>query len=133
MDGDFYPSDEYECEGAPSAILELSDPRAVVFDLTMSTESKRALLASWASDMHAVENFPALRRLGDGTILCIDHILAALKALDAEEGPPMDRMSLYPTALTRPRIGSSDHFSSSGGVRGKTIVPRTSTCSDREA
>ncbi len=59
-----------------------SKPAQVLRNPALSTEEKRALLASWASDAHAVEDAPALRRLEDGTVLHIDNILDALKALD---------------------------------------------------
>jgi hypothetical protein len=54
----------------------------VLNDPALSTEEKRSLLANWASDAHAVEDAPSLRRLEDGTVLYIDAILEALKALD---------------------------------------------------
>lgn len=57
-------------------------PQAVVRDPSMTVAEKRALLASWASDAHAVPDHPALRRLEDGRILRIDDILDALKQLD---------------------------------------------------
>ncbi len=59
-----------------------ADPQAVVRDPGMNVAEKRALLASWASDAHAVPDHPALRRLEDGRILEIDDILDALKQLD---------------------------------------------------
>jgi hypothetical protein len=48
----------------------------------LGADEKRALLASWASDAHAVEDAPSLRRIDDGTVLHIDDILEALKGLD---------------------------------------------------
>ncbi len=59
-----------------------SKPAQVVRNPALSTDEKRALLASWASDAQAVEDAPALRRLEDGTVLHIDNILDALKAID---------------------------------------------------
>ena len=81
MDADFYPSDEYE--SGDDAPAPFSTPREVLLDRIMSTDAKRALLASWVSDLQAVENSPALRRLDDGTELHVDDILDALKALDS--------------------------------------------------
>ena len=63
-----------------------SKPAQVLRDPALSTDEKRALLASWASDAHAVEDAPSLRRLEDGTVLHIDSILEALKALDRPQG-----------------------------------------------
>lgn len=83
MYADFYPSDEYETEDAVDlAWTGASLTEDVLSDPAMSKDQKRSLLASWASDFRAVENSPALRRLDDGTVLHIDAILGALKALD---------------------------------------------------
>ncbi|BAU89075.1 MULTISPECIES: hypothetical protein [Methylobacteriaceae] len=48
-------------------------------------EDRRAILAEWASDAHAVASFPGLRRL-PGTkaaVVDVDDVLAALAELDA--------------------------------------------------
>lgn len=50
-----------------------------------SADEKRALLASWVSDAHAVPDRPALRRLDTGVVVALDDILRALKALDDDE------------------------------------------------
>ncbi|MGB3339106.1 MAG: hypothetical protein WBA73_18170 [Devosia sp.] len=113
MRADFYPSDEYETEefGEGSAVV-ICSPRQVLLDRTLSTDQKRALLASWASDLRAVENHPALRRLDDGTVLYIDDILEALKALDL----PPDTQDNRSNILTFPgaHIGRSDGGKGSG-------------------
>jgi hypothetical protein len=62
-----------------------SKPAQVLRNPAMSKDEKRALLASWASDANAVADAPSLRRPEDGTVLSIDDILEALKALDAGE------------------------------------------------
>lgn len=89
-----YPSDEYE-DGGPLAAANSSPStlREVLADQTMSIDAKRALLASWASDRRAVENWPVLRRLDSGSELHIDDIFDALKALD----------SFDPTAMAMPK------------------------------
>lgn len=47
---------------------------------------KRAILASWASDAHAVENQPALRQPPDvHRPLRYDDVMAALRDLDGTE------------------------------------------------
>ncbi|CAH1696020.1 hypothetical protein CHELA1G11_30169 [Hyphomicrobiales bacterium] len=61
---------------------EPRSPGEVLADPTMSAESKRALLASWASDRHAVPNRPDLRRPEVGEILVLSDIFEALQALD---------------------------------------------------
>jgi hypothetical protein len=40
-----------------------SYPHQVVSEPNMTVEEKRAILAAWASDEHAVESFPLLRHL----------------------------------------------------------------------
>ncbi len=61
-------------------------PRDVLADEGMSSEEKRAILASWASDIFALESIPALR-LYPGTDKAVsnDEIIAALKTLDRYE------------------------------------------------
>jgi len=63
------------------------DPRDVVHDPCLTRDDKRALLAFWASDVHAVPDAPALRRLETGAIVEIDDVLEALKALDERPAP----------------------------------------------
>ncbi|WP_322419476.1 hypothetical protein [Mesorhizobium huakuii] len=58
-------------------------PDIIVNDPAMSPAEKRALLASWASDAHAVPGRPSMRQLEDGSRIEVDEILQALKALDA--------------------------------------------------
>jgi hypothetical protein len=65
----------------------LSQPDDVLDHPSMSVTEKRALLASWASDARAVPGVPILRQLDDGSIVIVDEILRALKALD---GLPQD-------------------------------------------
>jgi hypothetical protein len=60
-------------------------PGEVVNDQELSLSDKRSLLASWASDAHAVENSPWLRQLSSGAVVRVDDILAALKSLDPHE------------------------------------------------
>ena len=49
-------------------------------DLSMAI--KRAILASWASDAHAVAGAPAMRQLDSDAIVEVDAVLAALRSLD---------------------------------------------------
>jgi hypothetical protein len=69
----------------------------------MSITDKRALLASWASDMNAVPDEPALRKLADGTVLDIDDILNALRTLDdwhGDDDPPTPVAARQPPVWT---------------------------------
>jgi len=63
-------------------------PNAVLIHSHMNIFEKRGLLASWASDVHAIPNAPHLRQLEDGSILELEEILLALKALDTRDEAP---------------------------------------------
>ncbi|QJP12985.1 hypothetical protein G3545_04530 [Starkeya sp. ORNL1] len=62
-------------------------PQEVLNHPSMSVEAKRATLASWASDRHAVPNFPGVRQLENGSLVSLAEILQALRELDDEPGP----------------------------------------------
>ena len=62
-----------------------SDPMEDILSSGLSVTEKREILSSWASDARAVPDAPALRRLDNGAIVEIDHILDALKTLDASD------------------------------------------------
>lgn len=68
-----HPADAF---GHPSEVLR--DP-----DLTLG--EKRAILASWASDVCAIEAAPDLRELPRGRVVAFDDIMAALRSLDNDE------------------------------------------------
>ncbi|MBX4956862.1 hypothetical protein [Rhizobium lentis] len=60
-----------------------SHPRDVLAAADIGNEEKRAILASWASDIFAVESVPALRLYpGAERAVSYDEILEALKTLD---------------------------------------------------
>ena len=63
--------------------LTFTHPDDVLHSISLSVAEKRALLAAWASDAHAVPNLPAMRQLHSGAIVSVDAILAGLQALDA--------------------------------------------------
>ncbi|TIN01310.1 MAG: hypothetical protein E5Y34_10410 [Mesorhizobium sp.] len=60
----------------------LRTPDDVLNEETMTIGAKRALLAFWASDIHAVPDNPALRQLDNGAIVEVSDILRALHLLD---------------------------------------------------
>lgn len=73
----------------PAAFLHPDD---VLADAALAPAEKRAILAGWASDAHAVEDAPTLRQLDSGAIIPVADIMAALKRLDmASEDAPNDR------------------------------------------
>lgn len=59
-------------------------PMEVVDDPDMTTQEKRAILASWASDACAVEAAPDLRQGPSAQLVRFDDIMDALKRLDGE-------------------------------------------------
>lgn len=73
----FHPVSHYE------------SPADVLNDARLSTDEKRVILSSWASDMYVVESHPSLREVpGIPHRLRLDDILAALKHLDDDIDPP---------------------------------------------
>lgn len=55
---------------------------------TLEPEVKRAILASWASDRHAVRDKPALRKPpGVKGAVHVDDVMTALKSLDKKRSP----------------------------------------------
>jgi hypothetical protein len=60
-------------------------PDDVMQDTGLTEAEKREILASWASDVHAVANAPALRRIESGAVVVLDDILDALRFLDGRE------------------------------------------------
>ncbi|MDX3978164.1 hypothetical protein [Shinella sp.] len=61
-------------------------PRDVLADDDISKQEKRAILASWASDIFAIESIPPLRLYpGTDKAVSYDEIIEALKALDMDE------------------------------------------------
>ena len=61
-------------------------PHDVLMADNISKDEKRAILASWASDMCAIESMPAWRCYpGTQRIVSYDEVLATLKALDGDD------------------------------------------------
>jgi hypothetical protein len=70
-------------------VSHYDSPDDVLDDTTLSTNEKRVILSSWASDMYVVESRPTLREIpGIPHKLRLDDILAALKRLDDDPDPP---------------------------------------------
>lgn len=63
--------------------LRLCRPIDVVGAPFLSVDDRRAILAAWASDLHAVDSQPSLRHLpGTPGPVSIDEVQAALRDLD---------------------------------------------------
>ena len=58
-------------------------PHEVLSHSGLTVAEKRAILASWASDAHAVEDMPWLRQLECGARIPVSEVLSALRSLDA--------------------------------------------------
>jgi hypothetical protein len=59
-------------------------PAAVLNDPDLTLNEKRAILASWASDVCAIEAAPDLQAAPPGRIVRFDEIMDALRTLDKE-------------------------------------------------
>src|ERR1700712_2255469 len=64
------------------------NPDDVVRDPGLTRAEKREILASWASDRHAVQDAPSLRQLDNGAVVRVEDVLLALKSLDREARHP---------------------------------------------
>ena len=64
-------------------------PFDVAHHPSLEPEVKRAILASWASDRHAVENHPTMRKPPElENPVPIDDVFAALRSLDGPNRQP---------------------------------------------
>ena len=64
-------------------------PFDVAHHPSLEPEVKRAILASWASDRHTVENQPSMRQPPDlKSPVSVDDVLAALRSLDGPGSQP---------------------------------------------
>ena len=79
-------------------------PDDVLADPNLTTAGKRAILASWVSDAHAVENAPKLRRLDSGAAVEVAAVLEALRGLDRSGGV----IVRLPTRATRRKDSDDD-------------------------
>jgi hypothetical protein len=71
-----------------------SHPRDVLHADHISKDEKRAILASWASDIFAIESIPALRFYpGTDKAVSYDDIIDALKTLDKDGEANTERVS----------------------------------------
>jgi hypothetical protein len=85
-------------------------PRDVLAAADIDNDEKRAILASWASDIFAIESIPALRLYpGTDKAVSYDEIIEALKTLDkddqqsGEQGSP-GSFNVHRTHRRRPKV-----------------------------
>ncbi|WP_439370188.1 hypothetical protein ACRQ5Q_35110 [Bradyrhizobium sp. PMVTL-01] len=92
LDPLFHPAAHYD---SPADVLNATE---------LSAPEKRIILSSWASDMYAVESYPALREIpGMSHTVRLADILASLRKLDGDndnDDPP--RGGGVPMRLRRP-------------------------------
>ena len=81
-------------------------PDEVLSHPGLTVAEKRAILASWASDAHAVEDMPWLRQLECGARISLSDVLSALRSLDAEEARPRVAQA-EPSILASPSLGEA--------------------------
>ncbi|MBB6219542.1 hypothetical protein [Rhizobium leguminosarum] len=73
---------------------QFTHPRDVLYAEHISKDEKRAILASWASDVFAVESIPSLRLYpGTDKAVSYDDIIDALKILDKDSEASVERVS----------------------------------------
>jgi hypothetical protein len=79
------------------ALWNFRYPHQLVRDPAMTLEEKRAILAAWASDLHAVDSLPVLRHLpGTPFPVTFSSVMAAMAELDRlsrdeDDHPPPPR------------------------------------------
>jgi hypothetical protein len=79
----------YEVNASFHPVSHYNSPDDILNDTALSTDEKRVILSSWASDMYVVDSHPSLREVpGIPHKLRLDDILAALKRLDDDSDPP---------------------------------------------
>jgi hypothetical protein len=98
-------SNELSSEGAlpldwlVTPAVAFNHPDDVLSHPGLTVAEKRAILASWASDAHAVDDMPWLRQLECGARIQLREVLSALRLLDKEEKGVSSR-----AAETKPSI-----------------------------
>ena len=94
--------------------MDYAHPREVVQDDRLGPEEKRRILCAWASDACAVDSRPGVRWLpgAPGPVL-VDHVLAALRDLDAMAGLHIAQQGA-PAASGRSQSWSRHLFAPSG-------------------
>ena len=91
----FHPAAHYD---SPADVLNATE---------LSTPEKRVILASWASDMYAVESCPALREIpGMSHPIRLADVLAALRQLDGDDDDDPPRGGGVPMRLRRPSVAA---------------------------
>lgn len=100
---------------------------AILSAPNLKTDEKRSILSSWASDLHAVESKPWLRRVpGLHTTIVLNDILRALQSLDRDDDPPKGggaAMRLASSSRSEPHSGCSGR-----NLRSEATLPPQRNC-----
>ncbi|MCC8953656.1 hypothetical protein H8B02_09390 [Bradyrhizobium sp. Pear77] len=118
------------------SVSHYNSPGDVLNDARLSTDEKRVILSSWASDMYVVESQPALREVpGIPHRLRLADILAALKRLDDEsDPPPRGGMAMRTPRFSKPVCAVSDSERNAASRRRRPLrVSRADARWTREA
>jgi hypothetical protein len=78
--------DAFDLDALLHPARAFAHPLDVVRDRDLTSHEKRAILASWASDAHAVEAAPGLHRTQEGGAIQFDEVMDALRVLGREAG-----------------------------------------------
>jgi hypothetical protein len=90
-------------------VSHYDSPHDVLNDARLSTDEKRIILLSWASDIYVVESHPTLREVpGIAHRLRLDDILAALKQLDEDDPPPRGGLVMRPPRFSKIECTASE-------------------------
>lgn len=89
-------------------VMDYVHPSEVLQDDRLGPADKRAILCAWASDACAVESRPGFRWLkGTPGPILVDHVLTALRALDAMTGLQVSRQDAAMMRQAHLRAGKS--------------------------
>jgi hypothetical protein len=99
-----------------SALNQFRHPFDIARHPTLEPEVKRAILASWASDAHAVPSQPGLRRPpGQSGPIPIDDVMSALcSSITLKRGDPGAHATF--AVAVRPKCSASSGPGSTGAI-----------------
>ena len=78
------PDENFDLDELLHPASAFGHPSEVVGDPDLTLNEKRAILASWASDVCAIEQTPDLRAAPNGPPVRFDDIMEALRTLDKQ-------------------------------------------------
>jgi hypothetical protein len=104
---------------------EHQSPEDVLSDPSLAAFEKRSILSSWASDRHAVESSPWLRRVpGVHNPLPLAGILSALRSLEDDEPPPRGGAAMRTVRLVQTERDRHDASRAGAPFRDDALAAR---------